>query len=75
MPTKNPRINIVLDEVLYFSVRKLAEKENVSMSTKARELIREALEIQEDIALAELAETREKSWDDSKNLSHDDVWS
>lgn len=75
MPTQNPRINIVLDKFLYQNVRLLAKKDNVSLSAKVRDLLKEALEIQEDIALAEFAEEREKSWNDSKALTHDDVWS
>ena len=75
MPAKNPRINIVLDKSLYQNVRLLAKKDNVSLSAKVRDLIKEALEIQEDIALGEFAGEREKSWNDSKTLSHDDVWS
>ena len=75
MPTKNPRINIVLDDALYLGIRLLAQKENVSLSAKARELIKEALEIHEDIALAELATERETSWENTKAMSHDDVWS
>ena len=75
MPTKNPRINIVLDNFLYQNVRLLAKKDNVSLSAKVRDLLKEALEIQEDIALSGFAEEREKSWNDSKALTHDDVWS
>ena len=75
MPTQNPRINIVLDNLLYQNVRLLAEKDNVSLSAKVRDLLKEALEIQEDIALAEFAEEREGSWDESQVLTHDDVWS
>jgi len=74
MPTQNPRVNVVLDNSLYQNVRLLAEKENVSLSAKVRDLLKEALEIQEDIALSGFAEEREKSWDDSKALTHDDVW-
>ena len=75
MPTQNPRVNVVLDNFLYQNVRFLAEKDNVSLSAKVRDLLKEALEIQEDIALSAFAEKREKSWDDSKALTHDDVWS
>ena len=75
MPTQNPRINIVLDNFLYQNVRLLAKKDNVSLSAKVRDLLKEALEIQEDIALSGFAEEREKSWNDSKALTHDDVWS
>ena len=75
MPSQNPRINVVLSDLLYQNVRLLAEEDNVSLSAKARDLIKEALDIQEDIALSAFAEKREKTWDDSKALTHDDVWS
>jgi len=75
MPAQNPRINVVLDNSLYQNVRLLAEKDNVSLSSKVRDLIKEALEIQEDMTLSAFAEKREKSWDDAKALSHDDAWS
>ena len=75
MPAKNPHINVVLGNLLYENLRLLAEKDNVSLSAKVRDLLKEALEIQEDIALSAFAEKREKSWNDSKALTHDDVWS
>ncbi|NVM24386.1 MAG: toxin-antitoxin system, antitoxin component [Desulfobacterales bacterium] len=75
MPAQNPRINVVLDNFLYQNVRLLAEKDNVSLSCKVRDLLKQALEIQEDMALSAFAEKREKSWNDSKALSHNDVWS
>ncbi|MCJ7615665.1 MAG: antitoxin, RHH family protein [Desulfobacterales bacterium] len=70
MPAQNPRINVVLDNFLYQNVRLLAEKDNVSLSAKVRDLLKEDLEIEEDITLSAFAEKREKSWDDSKSLSH-----
>jgi hypothetical protein len=75
MPTQNPRINIVLDNSLYQNVRFLARKDNISLSAKVRDLLKEALEIQEDIALSEFAEKRDVSWNDPEALTHDDVWS
>ncbi len=72
---QNPRINVVLENSLYQNVRLLAEKDNVSLSAKVRDLLKEALEVQEDIALSVLAEKREKSWTDSEALTHNDVWS
>ena len=75
MPSQNPRINVVLDNLLYQDVRLLAEKDNVSLSAKVRDLLKQALEIQEDIALSGFAEKRESTWNDSKALTHDDVWS
>lgn len=75
MPTKNPRINVVLDTPLYQSVKHLAEKDGVSLSTKVRDLLRESIEIQEDLYLASIAAGRESSWDESDALSHEEVWS
>ncbi len=74
MPTKNPRINVVLEKPLYETVRRLAEKEDVSLSLKIRDLVREALEAQEDAALAQFAEEREKSFKRSRVLTHKQVW-
>ena len=75
MPSKKPRINVVLDNPLYDNVRLLAEKDGVSLSAKVKELVREALEIQEDIFLAELAEKRDASLDETITLAHDETWS
>ena len=74
MPSQNPRINVVLDNFLYQNVQLLAEKDDVSLSAKVRDLLKEALEVQEDIALSAFAEKRENSWDVSKAITHDDVW-
>jgi hypothetical protein len=74
MPTKNPRINIVLEKPLYKSVQHLAEKEGISLSLKARDLIKEALEMEEDIALASFAEKREQTFSRIKALKHSEVW-
>jgi predicted DNA-binding protein len=74
MPTKNPRINIVVERPLYSAIHQLAEDEGVSMATVVRDLIREALELREDLALAHFAEKREKTFDESKAMSHEEVW-
>ena len=74
MPTKNPRINVVLEKPLYNNVERLAERDGVSLSLKVRDLVKEALEIEEDIGLAQLAETREKTFTRKKSLKHDEVW-
>lgn len=74
MPTKNPRVNVVLEKPLYDSVRRLAEKEEISLSLKIRDLVREALEAQEDAALARFAEEREKSFKRARALTHKQVW-
>ena len=75
MPAKNPRINVVLDSPLYKHVQLLAKKDGVSLSTKVRDLLKEALEIHEDTYLATLAKQREADWDESLELTHEEVWS
>ena len=74
MPTKNPRINVVLEKPLYNNVERLAERDWVSLSLKVRDLVKEALEIEEDIGLSKLVETREKTFNRKKSLKHDEVW-
>jgi hypothetical protein len=74
MPAKNPRINVVLEKPLYTNVERLAERDGVSLSLKVRDLVKEALEIEEDIGLAHLAEIREKTFNRKKSLRHDEVW-
>ena len=75
MPAKNPRINVVLDPPLFKNVQFLAEKDGVSLSTKVRDLLKDALEIQEDICLADVAEKRENAFDPKEIRSHEDTWS
>jgi len=58
MATKQPRLQVLLEKPLYSAVESLADEEGVSMSAKARDLIREALEHLEDAALAKIVETR-----------------
>jgi predicted DNA-binding protein len=75
MPAKNPRVNVVLDPPLYEKVQFLAKKDGVSLSTKVRDLIRESVEVQEDVCLADFASERDESFDESKALTHEQVWS
>lgn len=74
MPTKNPRVNIVVEPPLYSVLHDLAKCEGISMSTIARDLIREAIDLREDVALAAFADTRMKTFDRKVALSHEDVW-
>lgn len=75
MPTKNPRVNVVLEEPLYEGLRRWAKRDGVSLSLKMRDLVRDALEGEEDRMLVRLAEKREQSFDREKALTHDQVWS
>ncbi len=74
MPAKNPRVHVVLEKPLYDTVRRLAAKDDVSLSLKIRDLVREALEAEEDAALAEFAEERERTFRRSRGLTHKQVW-
>ena len=74
MPTKNPRVKIVVEQSLYTVMQDLAASEGIPMSALARNLIREAIEIREDVSLAALADSRMKTFSRKKALSHKDVW-
>ena len=74
MPTTNPRVNVVLEKPLFATLKKLALKDGVSLSTKVRDLIREALEEYEEAFLVQLAEDRAKTFKRDKALSHNQVW-
>ena len=74
MPSKNPRINIVVEPPLYEQIETLAEQRGISMSMVTRDLIKEALEVEEDIALGNLADERDKTFSEESALSHADVW-
>jgi len=74
MPTKNARVNVVMEKPLYSAVNEIAKARGISMSMAVRDLIRDAIELQEDQALAGFAENREASLKGRKNLSHEEVW-
>ncbi len=74
MPTKNPRVNVVLEKPLYRTIEQIAKRDGVSMSLKVRDLVKEALEIEEDIALSAFAESREKTFKKATALKHSEVW-
>jgi hypothetical protein len=74
MPTKNPRVNVVLEEPLYEGLSRWAKRDGVSLSLKVRDLVKEALEAQEDRSLVLIAEERERSFDRKKAVTHAQVW-
>ncbi len=74
MPARNPRVNVVLEKPLYEAVDHMAKEEGISLSTVVRDLVKEAIEIREDIDLGNIAESREKSLKRSRALSHKDIW-
>jgi len=48
MAAKNPRVNIVVEPIIYGVMQDLAEHEGLSLSALAKVLITEALELRED---------------------------
>ena len=74
MPTKNPRINVAIDKSLYRVIEALSREKGISMSMVTRDLIKEAIEIEEDTALTDFATEREKTLDADSTLSHEDTW-
>jgi len=73
MATKNPRINVVIEKPLYDAIKGLAHSEGISMSLKARDLLRNALEYSEDSMLTKIAEHREKSFNRKKAFTHKQI--
>jgi len=74
MPAKNPRINVVLEKPLYHTIETLANRDGISLSLKVRDLVKEALEIEEDTALSAFAQKRERTFTRKKALKHHEVW-
>jgi hypothetical protein len=74
MPTKMPRLNVVLEKPLYLAIVRLARKDGVSLSLKARDLIKEALESLEDAYWTRKASDRGKTFSRKKALPHKKVW-
>jgi len=68
MPSAHPRINTVLEPPLYKAVKRLADRDGVSLSQKIRDLVRDALELLEDAALEELVAERRKN--PAPSISH-----
>jgi plasmid stability protein len=74
MPSTNPRVNVVLEEPVYEGLRRWAKRDGVSLSLKVRDLVKDALEAEEDRTLASLAQDREQTFDRKKALTHTQTW-
>jgi len=72
MATTKRRLNISLTEEVDQVLARIAERDNMPQATKATELLKRALEIEEDIVWDTLASSR-----DSKNarfVDHKKAW-
>ena len=72
MATDNPRIQVMLDHETSGLLTNFAAQQQRSVSATAAELIREALELHEDILLSKHADERLTST--KKWVSHKDAW-
>ena len=72
MPTKNPRLNVVLTQSIYKIIEDLAKKEGKSLSVIAKELLEDAIEKHEDLLLSQKAMEREEK--SKKTVSHEKAW-
>ncbi len=72
MPTKNPRLNVVLTKAVLQALGEIAESQDKSLSVVAQELIVEALDRHEDLLLSDIAMKREQKA--KRTISHDKAW-
>lgn len=72
MATTKKRINVSIGSDLEKMLGMLAKRDSVPQATKAAELLRIALEIEEDQIWATVAEERDKK--DARFVSHEKVW-
>lgn len=72
MATLHPRLNITFDPEKAAILADLAKRNHQSISAVAKELILEALERREDMALSALAEQRDS--ENQKKVAHEDAW-
>ena len=74
MQSKNTTISVAVDPPVYEQIEQLAASRGVSPSAIARDLINEALVMDEDAALARLAAERDATFRSDTALSHEEVW-
>lgn len=72
MPTVKQRINITADKKMESALKLVAKRDGVPTASKATELLTLALELEEDIALASLADGR--SAKRIQFISHESAW-
>jgi predicted DNA-binding protein len=73
MPTSKKRINISLPNDVHILLQELSARDDVPQATKALELLKMAMDIEEDAYLSELGEERLKKT--KKYISHKKFWS
>jgi len=72
MPTAKKRINITVDDDVYEALERLSGKRDQSVASVGLRLIEEALEYQEDLYFARVADKRLAGKE--KRIDHDKAW-
>jgi len=72
MTTIKKRINVSIESDIEEMLKRVAKRDQVPQATKAAELLRIALETEEDQVWASLAEQRDKK--SSRFISHQKAW-
>lgn len=72
MATTKPRLHISLSKAEEQFLAMLAKRDQMPRATKAAQLVRAAMEIEEDFALSKLAEERDVPG--APRMSHDAFW-
>lgn len=76
MPTKNPRINVVLNPDDSEIIDLICKKRKITRAGLVRKVLEDWLEDYEDMLLARRAEEAEKRWIEGgcKTISHEELW-
>ncbi len=72
MSTLKQRVNITLDDDVYAILKQLSKETNKTISGLGQELIKKAIETNEDIYFSRKSEERLKKKE--KKISHDKAW-
>ena len=72
MPTTKKRINISVSKEVEEAIALLSKRDEMPEATKAGELLRIALEIEEDDVLSSIVKNRDTK--KSKFISHNEAW-
>ncbi len=74
MPTKNPRVMVVLEPKLHKWLKKSAKNEGVSVSGMIRDIVRDTYMASEDVHWVREGESRLETFNPQKAVSHEDAW-
>lgn len=72
MPTAKKRINLTVEDDLFYNLKQLAKKEQTSVANISHALLERALELKEDHYFSKIGEERLSK--KAKRISHEDIW-